>query len=172
MSLSLCLLLDEAADQAVRRLWRQLEDDGLPSLLSHTHGRHVPHVTLAALNGASWHEVRDVLTALPEAGPHQVTFQALGAFTRSRCSMVPAVSADFLRRHQTVVEALQQAGMPVHRHYLPGTWLPHLTVATRAPLTSLPLIARRVYEVLPLVATLERTAVVDTTTGDVHRVPS
>ena len=39
-SLSLCLLLDEQADQAVRRLWRQLEDDGLPSLTGHTHGRH------------------------------------------------------------------------------------------------------------------------------------
>ena len=58
-SLSLCLLLDEQADQAVRRLWRQLEDDGLPSLVGHTHGRHIPHLTLAALGDASVDEVRD-----------------------------------------------------------------------------------------------------------------
>lgn len=46
-SLSVCLLLDEAADHAVRRLWRQLEEDGVPTLAGYTHGRHVPHLTLA-----------------------------------------------------------------------------------------------------------------------------
>ena len=167
-SLSLCLLLDEAAERSVRRLWQQLEDDGLPSLGAHTHGRHVPHVTLAALGDSSWEAVRDVAEALPPVGPQTVTFAALGSFTRSRCSMVPAVSADFLHRHERVVSGLLAAGMDVHRHYLPGAWLPHLTVATRSTVDGLPLIARRVYEVLPLTAVLERAAVVDTTAGVVH----
>lgn len=171
MALSLCLLLDETADQAVRRLWRQLEDDGLPSLPSHTHGRHVPHVTLAALTSARWEELREIVPVLPVAAPEPVVFQALGAFTRSRCSMVPAVSAGLLQHHEQVVTELTAAGLEVHRHYVPGAWVPHLTVATRTSVDALPRIARRVYEVLPLVATLERTAVVDTSTGELYPLP-
>jgi 2'-5' RNA ligase len=167
-SLSLCLLLDEQADQAVRRLWRQLEDDGLPSLTGHTHGRHVPHLTLASLGGASVDNVREAVARLPEAPAERVTFAALGSFTRSRCSLVPAVSADLMARHERVVAALLAEGTRVHRHYLPGAWLPHLTLATRSQAEALPRIARRVYEVLPLVAVLERAAVVDTSSGEVH----
>jgi 2'-5' RNA ligase len=167
-SLSLCLLLDERADQAVRRLWRQLEDDGLPSLTGHTHGRHVPHLTLASLGHACVDDVREVVAGLPGARPERVTFEALGSFTRSRCSLVPAVSAELMARHERVVAALQAAGTRVHRHYLPGAWLPHLTLATRAQAEALPRIARRVYEVLPLVAVLDRAAVVDTSSGEVH----
>ena len=173
-SLSLCLLLDEQAEQAVRRLWRQLEDDGLPSLTGHTHGRHVPHLTLASLSHApvgsvgSVDDVRAVVAELPEARAERVTFAALGSFTRSRCSLVPAVSAELMARHERVVAALVAAGIKVHRHYLPGAWLPHLTLATRSQAEALPRIARRVYEVLPLVAMLERAAVVDTSSGEVH----
>ena len=176
-SLSLCLLLDEQAEQAVRRLWRQLEDDGLPSLTGHTHGRHVPHLTLASLSHASVgsvgsvgsvDDVRAVVAELPEARAERVTFAALGSFTRSRCSLVPAVSAELMARHERLVAALVAAGIKVHRHYLPGAWLPHLTLATRSQADALPRIARRVYEVLPLVAVLERAAVVDTSSGEVH----
>ena len=167
-SLSLCLLLDEQADQAVRRLWRQLETDGLPSLAGHTHGRHVPHVTVAFLGEASADVVGEVVAALPEVRSERVTFAALGSFTRSRCSLVPAVSADLMCRHERVVSALLAAGIRVHRHYLPGAWLPHLTLATRSQLEALPVIARRVYEVLPLTAVLERAVVVDTSSGEVH----
>ena len=168
MSLSLCLLLDAGAEQAVRRLWRQLEEDDLPSLVRHTHGRHVPHLTLATLGGTAWTSVPDALAGLPEARPEPVVFQAFGSFTRSRCSLLPAVPVALMVRHERIVEALLAAGIEVHRHYLPGAWLPHLTVATRSPVEALPRIARRVYEVLPLPAVLERLAVVDTRTGEVH----
>ena len=50
----------------------------------------------------------------------------------------------------------------------PGAWLPHLTLATRSQVEALPRIARRVYEVLPMTAVLERAAVVDTSSGEVH----
>jgi 2'-5' RNA ligase len=170
-SLSLCLLLDERADRAVRRLWRQLEDDGLPSLTGHTHGRHVPHLTLASLVDASVDEVRRALAGLPEGRPERVTFAALGTFTRSRCSLVPAVPAELLSRHDRVVAALLAAGTRVHHHYLPGAWLPHLTLATRSQVETLPRIARRAYEVLPLTAVLDRAAVVDTSSGEVHPLP-
>jgi hypothetical protein len=45
MALALCLLLDRRSDALVRELWKRLEENGIPTLLSHTHGRHVPHLS-------------------------------------------------------------------------------------------------------------------------------
>lgn len=148
-----------------------MDDDGLASLTSHTHGRHVPHLTLAALGDTPLSEAREAVAALPEARPERVLFQAFGSFPRSRCSLVPAISGDLLRRHERAVQALLAAEIPVHRHYLPGAWLPHLTVATRSPVEALPGVARRVYEILPLAAVIERAALVDTSSGEVHLLP-
>lgn len=167
-SLSVCLLLDDAADRAVRRLWRQLADDGVPSLATYTHGRHVPHLTLASLGPSDVALVREVLGPVQPVQPEPLRFQALGAFTRSRCSLVPIVSPGLLLAQQRVVEQLRSAGLVVQRHYLPGDWLPHLTLTPRIPAELLPVVAQRVYDVLPLTATATRTVVVDTGTGDVH----
>ena len=82
--------------------------------------------------------------------------------------MVPVVSPGLLVAQQRVVEALRSAGLVVQRHYLPGDWLPHLTLTPRIPVELLPVVAQRVYDVLPLTATATRTVAVDTGTGDVH----
>lgn len=170
-SLSVCLLLDASADRAVRQLWRQLENDGVPTLSSHTHGRHVPHVTLADVGAAALADVLAAVSDVPSAEPTPVVFAALGAFTRSRCSLIPSVPAGLLGRQADVVDRLLAAGLPVSPHYRPGAWLPHLTLGPRLPVESLPGVARRVYEVLPLRAVLARAGVVDTTTGEVHDLP-
>jgi 2'-5' RNA ligase len=171
MALSVCLLLDEAADRAVRRLWRQIEDDGVPTLATHTHRRHVPHLTLASVNGAAADLVRASLGGLPTGEPVPVQFQALGMFTRSRCWLLPSTTATLLARQEAVASALAAAGVDVHRNYRPGSWLPHLTLAPRLHVEQLPLVARRVYQILPLAATLVRAAVVDTADGTIHELP-
>jgi 2'-5' RNA ligase len=166
-SLSVCLLLDERADRAVRRLWRGLEDDGVATLATYTHGRHVPHLTLADLGPGALDQVLPALTGA-WTDPLPVVLAALGAFTRTRCALVPAVSAELVARHAAVVERLDDAGLRIGPHYRPGAWLPHLTLGPRLPVESLPRVARRVYDILPLPATLDRLAVVDTSTGAVH----
>jgi 2'-5' RNA ligase len=167
-SLSVCLLLDETADRAVRRLWRQLEDDGVPTLASATHGRHLPHLTLVDVGVATMDDVRAALDAVPPAEPLPVTFVALGAFTRSRCSLVPTVPRQLVAHQLTTAAAIASAGLQVGRHYRADAWLPHLTLGPRLPLSSLTTVAGRVFEVLPLTATLERMAIVDTSAGDVY----
>lgn len=167
-SLSVCLLLDDRADGAVWRLWHQLEADGLPTLATYTHGRHVPHLTLADVGVAEVADVVRTLERITPASPTRVVFAALGAFTRSRCSLMPSVPPELPARQTAVVARLLEAGLPVSTHSRPGHWLPHLTLGPRLPVEALPRVARRVYEVLPLAATLERAAVVDTSAGDVH----
>lgn len=171
MALAVCLLLDPRADDAVRGLWRRLEAAGIPTLLSHTHGRHVPHLTYAALRSSDLNGTLAALSGLPAAAAIPLHFDALGAFRRSRCWLAPAVSAALVERQEAVVSALLASGAELHRHYLPGAWLPHLTLAPRLHLKDLPTVAAEVYAVLPLSARAERVAVVDTSTGTLHELP-
>lgn len=172
MALSVCLLFDEPAEKAVRGVWRRLEQAGVRSLLSHTHGRHVPHVSLASLRSYTLDQVRAALEALPApaTGPAsgELHFDGLGMFRRSRCWLLPAVTRDLLDRQAAVVGVLQATGADLHRHYVPGTWLPHLTLAPRVHLAELPLVARVAFEVLPLTAGISRTALVDTSNGEIR----
>ena len=171
MALSVCLLFDEPTEKAVRGVWRRLEEAGVPSLLSHTHGHHVPHLSLASLRSYTLDSVRTTLEGLPApaSGPTGgvLHFDGLGMFRRSRCWLLPAVTRDLLDRQAAVVAALQATGADLHRHYVPGTWLPHLTLAPRVHLADLPLVARVAFEILPLAAGVSRTALVDTSNGEI-----
>lgn len=167
-SLSVCLLLDDEAERAVRRLWARLEEDGVRTLATYTHGRHVPHLTLADVGDAPLDAVMDALAENAAGAPIPVLFGAIGTFTRTRCSLLPAISPPLLERQSATIDALEGAGLPVGPHYRHGAWLPHLTLGPRLPAEALPQVARRCYEVLPLAATLERAVVVDTTTAEIH----
>ncbi len=171
MALSVCLLLDPVADRAVRRLWERLEADGIRTLLTHTHGRHVPHLTLATLRSYDHDAVRCGLTDLPAPEPTVVPFDGLGMFRRSRCWLLPAVTAELLARQESVVEAVRATGADLHRNYEPGSWMPHLTLAPRLHLEDLPTVARTVFEVLPLTVRFSRAALVDTSTGRMVLLP-
>ncbi|HEY6932295.1 MAG TPA: 2'-5' RNA ligase family protein [Marmoricola sp.] len=169
MALAVCLLLDARTDRAVRRLWDRLEDAGIPTLRSHTHGRHLPHVSYAVLRSWDLEAVAKAVSALPEGGPVELHFDALGLFRRSRSWLVPAGPADLVSRQQAVLRAVEGTGADLHRHYRPGLWVPHCTLAPRVRMDQLTDLAALVYDVLPLHAVADRAALVDSGTG--RRVP-
>jgi len=47
MALAVCVLFDRAGDRAIRELWERLEAEGVPTLLSLTHGHHRAHLSYA-----------------------------------------------------------------------------------------------------------------------------
>jgi len=165
VSLAVCLLLDDRSDATVRRLWRALEDVGVPTLLTHTHGRHVPHLTWASLRSYDVEDVRASLRSLTASPPIDLRLDAFGTFRRSRCWLAPAVTAPLVERQAAVVAAVAETGADLHRHYAPGSWVPHLTLAPRLHLGDLATVAALVYDVLPIVATGETTVLIDTSTG-------
>jgi 2'-5' RNA ligase superfamily len=171
IALAVCVLLDDHGDAAVRRLWRRLEEAGVPTLLSHTHGRHVPHLTYASLRGYDLDAVRDALAALPARDAMELRFDAFGTFRRSRCWLAPAVTSELAERQETVATACAATGAELHRHYVPGDWVPHLTLAPRLHLGHLPTVAAAVYDVLPLVTVGTAVALVDTSTGMRYPLP-
>lgn len=171
MALAVCLLLDPPGDLAVRRLWDRMEEAGVPSLATHTHGHHVPHLTYAVLRAWDLEAVVAALRALPERPPLRLHLDALGIFRRSRCWLAPALSVDLAPRQQAVVEAVTATDADLHWHYRPGAWVPHVTLAPRLRLHHLPVVAQLVNDVLPVVTTASRAALIDTGTGETVPVP-
>lgn len=165
MALAVCLLFDGRSERAVRNLWDRLEDVGVPTLRSHTHALHHPHLSYVVLLSWDLDAVRAAVEALPGHRPFEITFDALGSFRRGRACMVPAVPVDFVARQQAVLEAVRSTGAMVHKHYETDRWLPHLSLATRAPLDRLSDVALAVYQVLPLTLRVSGAALIDSSTG-------
>ncbi len=68
--------------------------------------------------------------------------------------------------------AVRATGAQVHDHYQTGRWLPHCSIAPRARLERMPLVAAAVYDVLPLPVRVVRAALIDSTTGQARPLPN
>ena len=165
MALAVCLLFDRRSDRALRALWDRLEQEGVPSLRSHTHGRHVPHVSYAVLRTWEVPAIAEAVTALGSDAPVELSFDGIGLFRRGRAWLLAGAAATFLARQERVVDAVTATGAELHTHYRTGRWLPHCSVAPRAPLAQLPVLAATVYDVLPLQTRLDRAVLIDSATG-------
>ena len=166
MALAVCLLFDRRSERAVRALWGRVEQQGVVSLCSHTHGRHVPHVSYAVLRRWDQIAVSDALAGIEGGVPVQLSFDGVGLFRRGRIWLVAGVGADFVARQERVVEAVTATGAELHKHYRPGVWLPHCSLAPRATLAQVPQVVATVLDVLPLRATLDHAALINSATGE------
>jgi hypothetical protein len=166
VALAICLLFDGKSERAIRALWDRVEELGVSSMSSHTHRRHVPHVSYAVLRRWDLATVRAAVATLGAGPPVELTFDGVGLFRRGRTWLVAGAGADFVTRQQRVVEAVVATGAELHKHYVPGTWLPHCSLAPRVTLTQLSIVASAVLDVIPLRAKLEHAALIDSATGD------
>lgn len=171
VALAVCLLFDARTERAVTRLWDRLEDLGVPTLRSHTHGRHVPHLSYAVLRTWRLDDVLAAARALPDRGEIELSFDGLGTFRRGRLWLAPAVTGELIQRQERTADAVSATGADLHDHYRPGWWLPHCTIAARMPLTVLPVAAAAVYDILPLPARADRAALIDSGTGEQWPLP-
>jgi len=150
----------------MRGLWDRLEDAGVPSLRSHTHGRHVPHLSYAVLRSWDLPAVSAAVAGLGAVAPVGLTFDGVGLFRRGRAWLLAGATAELFTRQERVVGAVTTTGAQLHKHYDPGRWIPHCSVAPRASLAQLPVLAGVIYDVLPLETRLDRIALIDSTTGE------
>uniref|UniRef100_UPI003221629E 2'-5' RNA ligase family protein n=1 Tax=Intrasporangium sp. TaxID=1925024 RepID=UPI003221629E len=158
-------------DRLVRELWARLEDSGIRTLQSHTHGHHLPHLSYAVLLEWDLGRVRAALETLPAGEPFELRFHGTVAFPRGRAALVPAVSADVMRRQEAVAGAVAATGAVLHRHYEPGAWVPHVSLATGATGLQLPIVVKAVADVLPLTVTVDHAVVIDSSTGQAWPLP-
>ena len=166
MALALCLLFDSRTDRLVRQLWERLEARDVRTLLSHTHGRHHPHLSYAVLREWDLEAVRAAVAQLPDDGAIDIAVQGSVVFPRGRVSLACSVTAALSTRQERAVAALQSPGADLHWHYATGRWVPHVSIATGASAEQLPVITAAVSDVLPLTLHAESAALIDSGTGD------
>lgn len=171
MALAVCLLFDDRSDLLIRKLWSRLEEAGVTTLATHTHGRHLPHLSYAVLRRWDLERTKETLAALPPAAPFTLTFHGTVAFPRGRAALAPGIPADLVLRQWRIVTALAAIDAELHHHYEAGQWVPHVSVATRAQGTKLPTVAKAIADVLPLTVRIDRAALVDSSTGQTWRLP-
>ena len=163
------LLLDEAADSAVREAWRRLADAGLPSQARHRSPTNSPHLTLAAcpeLTAPIRWELAEVAAALPLP----VRFTGVVRFERPTSVLAWALDCDaaLAGLHLRVWEAVASDSPPeaLNPFHTPGRWSPHITLGRTRRAGAFA--GRRVPELLPappLTARLTTLRSYDTETG-------
>jgi len=171
MALAVCLLFARRGDLLIRNLWSKLEEHGIGTLQSHTHGHHVPHLSYAVLLEWDLDAVRQAVTALPDGGGFTLSGQGAVVFPRGRVALAPAVPASVMARQESVIRALSETGALVHRHYLPGAWLPHVSLATRAAAGDLRTVTGAVADAVPVPLPVDRAALIDSSTGELWPLP-
>jgi hypothetical protein len=143
MAHSLELLLDPAAESALRAQWQALDDAGLPSQVHVTSTTNRPHVTLIAAQRIS-PEVDEVLRGLADRFPVDCVVGAALVFGGSpgrprRSASEPYTlarlivpSAELLALHAEIYRRCLPylAGEPFP-HCRPGHWTAHATLARR-----------------------------------------
>lgn len=162
------MYFDEGADAAVRKLWQILADAGLPSLATRTHRRHRPHVSLAVAESLADVELDSLRSVLAARRP-VLHLYVLGAFPRTVGALFLGVraTADLLAYHASVHAAL--ASQPVEHwpHYLPGSWVPHCTLAEGLGKAQAGQAFGLLYGHKPITAVVSAVGIKDTETGSI-----
>lgn len=171
VTLAVCLLFDARSDLRMRELWARLEEAGVRTLATHTHRRHHPHLSYAVLRSWDLGKVQEALGTVPPGEPFAMSFHGTLAFPRGRAALAPAISPAVAERQARAVLALQASGAELHRHYLPGHWVPHVSVATRAAGPALLTVVKAVADVLPLTVRVDRAVLVDGSSGQSWPLP-
>ena len=141
MPLAITLRLDDAAADLVARLWQALADRiGVDDALRLGYR---PHITLAVFpDSVPVAAIEPVVRRLArEWRALPVTLPALGVFPGEPPVLwvVPVPSQSLLQRHRDLHTVLET--LPVHPHYLPGHWMPHVTLSKDARLPAEQLLA-------------------------------
>lgn len=174
MAHSVELFFDSEADEAVRSLWQGLERAGVPSLASRTHRRHRPHVTFAMAGSIPQRTVEALRRDLAPLALPNLWLYTLGTFpTRENALWLGAVvDAELLAVHSAVHDVLAGAVKQPFAFYLPGSWIPHCTLAQDLTPAQLAAGVAALHPVSPVSARIIEVGITDTRTGDVDLLMS
>lgn len=128
MPYAVTLGLDSNASQQVRSIWQRLADQtGDEGVLQRGYG---PHITLAVLPDSIQADLVDTIEATVaswECLP--IVLAAIGIFPGPSPVVwaAPVVTERLVALHRTLHALFGQSN--VHPHYLPGAWMPHVTLS-------------------------------------------
>ncbi|MGD2027476.1 MAG: 2'-5' RNA ligase family protein [Anaerolineales bacterium] len=128
---ALVALLDEAHTARVKEIWSLLDVNcGLKAI----NATPFPHFSFHIAYSYALDELENRLTELTRAiPPFSVRTTGLSIFTGAEPVVFVPLVADqnLLSVHQTLWEETSSYGENLSRHYRPGRWVPHITLANK-----------------------------------------
>jgi hypothetical protein len=165
MSRGIVLWPDPETSAAVRALWQELTAAGLPSLETHTHRLHQPHVSLVVAEDLDVQAASAAVGVVP-AKPIPCRASVAGFFPGGVMLLPLVASAALLDEQIRVSTALEGLATGRWPHTQPGVWMPHMTCAYGITADQVDSAVTIALKYLPLTGYLTIGGVEDGTTGE------
>jgi len=157
--------------QAVRGMWDDMAELGLPSMATHSHRLHEPHVSLVVAEIFDATRALEEIAAVPSE-PISLSVSAAGVFPGGVLFLVCEPNQELLEEQQRIHRAVLPLATDAWSYFEPGRWTPHITLAmdltTEQLVAALPVVLDR----LPLVGRLERGGIEDGSTAERWPAPA
>ena len=127
MGWAVVLLPDDTARRRAEAIWRAVRDAGFPSGLFQ--GDNQPHLSLTVLATQDGTLVEAAQRFAAEQGPVRVFFGGIGQFFPSVLYLDPQPAGQLLAMNRRLTAQLGGLQALADSHYLPGCFVPHMTVA-------------------------------------------
>jgi hypothetical protein len=128
MSRGVVLWPDDDTSRVVANLWALLEAEGVPTLATHTHRQHRPHVSLVVADDLLPSEALDVLESVPLKTLHLLV-SGPGIFPGGILFLACVPNAELLEEQRRVHDLVAPMTKALWDYFVPGAWSPHLTIS-------------------------------------------
>lgn len=128
------LYFDPQSDAAIRGVWQQVEDAGLPSKMLSLN--YPPHLTMMTCEQANLAELRPrLLDFTARLEPIPLRFHSVATFggPEGVIYLAPVVNRTLLDLHAALWEIVTPFATGHNGLYAPGTWVPHVTMNVEVP---------------------------------------
>ncbi|GLW93102.1 2'-5' RNA ligase family protein [Actinokineospora globicatena] len=163
MAQAVVVLFDDRANAAVTRLLDRLDAAGVPGAR-----RFPPHVTFAMASDIPAKTRAGLKADLRVLSVPNLWLYTLSAFanTENVLMLGAVVDTELLAVHSAVHDVLAGKVKNPNSYYLPGSWVPHCTLANGVSDEQAATAFRTLFPVEPVQAKVARVAILDTVTGD------
>jgi hypothetical protein len=165
VSRGIVLWPDSATSGLIRELWAVLEANSVPSMASHTHRLHQPHVSLIVAEEIPPTRALEALGPVPRV-PIRCLVESAGVFPGGFLFLACVASRSLLDEQRRAHEAISPLAVDRWPHFRPGAWTPHITTGWALTHPQLSAALAIVLEHLPIEGWFDLGGVEDGATGE------
>jgi hypothetical protein len=117
---------DSATGRVIRDLWDAIAEQDVPSMATHTHRLHQPHVSLIVAEHLPVKAALEAVGPVP-AEPIRMLVNATGVFPGGFLFLACVANRQLLDEQRRVYHAVRPLAVDPWPYFDPGTWTPHFT---------------------------------------------
>jgi len=170
MSCGIVLWPDEDASYAIKQLWEELSAHGIPTLATHTHQLHRPHVSLSVAESLPVQDALDLAGTVPTRRV-RLLVESAGVFPTGHLFLACVAGQDLLAEQRRVHQSLIPVACNPWPHFAADEWTPHITTGWALRPSQIAAALPRVLDRLPIRGWLDHGGVEDGDTGQYWPCP-